>query len=282
MNTPLIRLVASCLVASGAVFTNPCLPAEKNRDVISFNVSALPELRRHLDLFAYPPYLAVALENCGLKISKSNPLEIVDRTSVKIGNASVHFLSRKGLSFFYEVILNVSTGVGDVDVRLPTEIDAKEIDSGMIAIRASPPMMNVITKGLMDRIAQKMGTASNSQSRLQSQKLLVAYLDDLASRGTPPGRLDATLEGIMMDAYNRIASAPRSYIPDKDVGEAEPLSDQLMLLATLFIWFVMVPLGIAIARYRRRKSRVQLPRESSLVSYHSRVDDFGEESVIVR
>jgi hypothetical protein len=93
---------------------------------------------------------------------------------------------------------------------------------------------------------------------------LVAYLDDLATRGTPPGGLDATMEAIMLDAYNRISSTPSGYVPDKDVGEAEPLSDQLMLLATLFIWVVMVPLGIAITRRRRRKSRVQLLRETSL------------------
>jgi len=264
MKAPLVHQIVLLLVASVGVFAIPCLAAEKNREVISFDVSALPELRRHLDLFAYPPYLAVALENCGLTISKSKPLDIVDRTTVKIGNASVHFLSRKGLIFSYEVVLKVSTGVADVNVHLPTEIDAMEIDSGKVVIRIRPPMMNLITKGLMDRIAQKMGASANSQSRMQSQKLLVAYLDALATRGAPSGGLDATMEAIMIDAYKRISFAPSGYMPDKDVGEAEPLSDQLMLLATLFIWVVMVPLGIAITRYRRRKSRVQLSRDTSL------------------
>ena len=262
MNAPIIYLIALFLVAGEGVFANPSAAAEKKSEVVSFNVSALPELRRHLDLFAYPPYLALALENCGVKISKSQPLGIVDRNSVKIGNASVRFLSRKGSVFSYDVVLKVPTGVTQVDVRLPTEIDATEIDSGTLVIRIRPPMMNLITKGLMDRVAQKISASANSQSRMQSQKVLVAYLDALASKGTPPGKLDATMEAIMIDAYNRISTTPSGYMPDKDVGEAEPLSDQMMLLATLFIWVVIVPLGIAIARLRRRKSRVQLPESS--------------------
>ena len=262
INAPLIYLIALFLVAGGGVFANPCAAAEKKSEVVSFNVSALPELRRHLDLFAYPPYLALALENCGVKISKSQPLGIVDRNSVKIGNASVRFLSRKGSVFSYDVVLQVPTGVTQVDVRLPTEIDATGIDSGTLVIRVRPPMMNLITKALMDRVGQKISASANSQSRMQSQKVLVAYLDVLAGKGTPPGKLDATMEAIMIDAYNRISTTPSGYMPDKDVGEAEPLSDQMMLLATLFIWVVIVPLGIAIARLRRRKSRVQLPESS--------------------
>lgn len=114
----------------------------------------------------------------------------------------------------------------------------------------------------MDRIALKMGTSANSRSHLQSQRLLVAYLDDLTSKATPPGRLDAMMEAIMIDGYNRMTSAPAGEMPGKDVGEAEPLSDQLMLLATLFIWLVLVPVGFAIARRRRRRARAHLLQET--------------------
>ena len=62
------------------------------------------------------------------------------------------------------------------------------------------------------------------------------------------------LEAIALEAYNR-SGEPATGATGRDRGEAEPLSDQVMLLATLAIWLIGFPVFLYFVRARRRRQR---------------------------
>jgi hypothetical protein len=79
---------------------------------------------------------------------------------------------------------------------------------------------------------------------------MLAYFDRLAKEQRDRKRgFDGMLEAIALEAYNR-SGGPAA--PGRDRGEAEPFSDQLMLLATLAIWLIGFPVFLYIVRTRRK------------------------------
>jgi hypothetical protein len=69
---------------------------------LEFVIPILPEGERYLDLLAYPPYLAVALDNNGITPSHLSRAVIVDGHTSKLGNVFLRFSEKRGPLFIYQ------------------------------------------------------------------------------------------------------------------------------------------------------------------------------------
>lgn len=225
------RHIADVLVLL-AVLLVPPQWADAAQDSVAFKFPVLPELERHVEILAVPAYLALALENNGLYPSYTHRLQVLDRESFELGIASVRYLGRKGSAFRYEGKLKLAAGGAQSVVSVPVEVDVATIASGTLTIRVLSPLSTLLPKDLQERIEFKIRSFADAAA----QRRMLRYLDETRKR--VQGSSEQMFEAILFEAYNRgglVTSGGR------DVGDAEPLSDQWALIATLFIWLVAVP-----------------------------------------
>lgn len=232
--SPFYITIIVFLIAATPMWSVAATVQDKLGEAILFEVSVLPDARRHVDFLEYPAYLAVALENNGFSPSMSSRIVILDDGALQIKNAVVRYSGRKGDIYRYEASVSWSTGVGETSFKVPVEVDITAMQGGKIRILIYPPLAKYFPQELTDRISVKIGSLAN----LGVQKKVLDYFDRLASERGVAG----TLQLILIDAYNRSVSGGAA--GGREPGDAEPLSDQLLLLITLVIWLVIVPLTI--------------------------------------
>lgn len=221
-------------------------------DAIQMELPALAGFGRYLDLFAHPAYLALALENNGMAPSFSQRLIVLNSRALKMQNAFMRFTDRKGSLYIYEAGYTIDLGAGTTELTFPVTVDVGQLAQGRVVVRAIPPLAKLFPKELVERARIKAETFSDRTA----QQTLLSYLDGLARKASSAAGNDSLFEAILIDAYNRggseTTSAARS---GRDVGDAEPLSDQWFLIATLAIWVVIVPAWLIVGRIRRARSR---------------------------
>ena len=232
----------SCLLILGLLaFCSSGWTQDRQKQAIQIDLPVLPQAQRYVELLAYPSYLAVALENNGLNLSYSSRLTLVDPQQLKLRNAVLKFTGRKGPVFAYSAGVSLDFGVTDSELNFPVEIDTSMVGAGTVVVRLYPPLAKFIPQDLLDRIRIK----AQLMSDVAAQQKLVAYMDSISKDVSPSAGSSLVVERIMIDAYNR---GSRTALPaGRDAGDAEPLSDQLLLFITLIIWLVLVP-GILLAR----------------------------------
>jgi len=225
--------------------------AQQTSGVIRFEVPVLPEAARHLELLTVPSYLALALENNGMNPSLSSRLVIRNRESFQVKAGILRYTGRKGSVFNYEAGIHLSFGVGESSFTARVEVDTSALDKGTVAVRVFPPLARLIPQDFIERVEFKMRVLAN----LQAQRDMLTYFDRIAKEQRDRKRgFDGMLEAIAIEAYNR-SGGPALAATGRDRGEAESLSDQAMLLATLAIWLIGFPVFLYIVRTRRKGQR---------------------------
>jgi len=227
-------LLLACLLAA------PARAAEELR----FEIAVLPELKRHEALFAVPGYAAIALESNGLSPSLSSKLAVGDGgKSVGIRYGSARFVERKGALYLYQVAITPLAGAGGPSVTFPATLDASGLDAGKLVVTLRPPLASLVPADIIERIQIKLRAVAGPGA----QRGMVDYLDKLARQGARDGL--SLNEAILLDAYEHSAGAAGTM--HADVGDALPVSEQWMLIATLLIWLVAVPAAWLLRRRRR-------------------------------
>ncbi len=219
-------------------------------DAVSIEIDVLPTARRYVELAAHPPYLAVALKNNGFSPSDSGLLIIKDKRTLRFKNAELAFVRRDQDVFHYRATVEWSIGPAQSKFEIPIHADVSRIGDGKVTVRAYPPLARFFPDELKNKLRLKV----QSLAAPAVQKRMLEYLDALP--GSNPGNLEIPRmsERIMFDAYNLAAVAP-GLAGGREPGDAEPLADQMMLLATLVIWLIAVPGFLAVRAWRRRKRR---------------------------
>lgn len=244
-----VRLFIAVLVWLAAL---PVYAEQEARGGLVFEVAVLQGAERHLDILAYPAYLVVALENNGIKPSNMSRVILQDERNVKFRNASLGFVERKGATFAYKAGVEWDMGVTQMKFDLPVEIDTSGVSSGRLWVRVYPPLAKLFPKALTERIQLKIRALTNEDV----QKKMLGYFDGIASKDVKKRGVEGIIPQIMMQAYNTsVADAPGA--APREPGDAESLSDQAYLLATLAIWLLVVPSAVASyygwRRFKRRK-----------------------------
>jgi len=222
-----------------------CLPgpaAGETRDAMSLEIPVLPEAQRHVVLLEYPPYLALALDNIGVKLIGSGKISILDANSLRYRGMVLRYVHRNGSVYSYEASLNWGIGT------LAIEADISGLDKGKIGVRVFLPAAKLLPQDVTDRIQLKI----RSLADLAVQRKILGYFDDLKKKSGPSSGMDTIFNLILVQAYNNQASI--GSFASREPGDAEPLSDQLLLLITLAIWLVIVPI-VAAGQYLWRKYR---------------------------
>lgn len=218
---------------------------------IQFKVPVIADVKRYEGILATPAYAALALENNGLGVSLSSKMSIQGRDAFKIKTGTISFLGRKGSLFQYKASARLFNGVNPSEIAVPFEIDLSNMDEGFLLVRAYPPLPKLIPKELIDRIEFKI----RSLADVYTQRQLVTYLDELAKdANVKRNGFEGLLEQIAFDAYNKTTGVAVGTRVD-DVGRAEVISDQWMLILAACLWIIGIPLFLWIVRQRRKMVR---------------------------
>ncbi|MFY9314133.1 MAG: hypothetical protein WAO95_01080 [Burkholderiales bacterium] len=239
-----VLLVAGCAAALAAS------PAAKPAAApgVRLELAVNPRLAPFAELLETPAYAAMALENSGYALTMSaKPKILKEGRAVRVKYATLSFQRREGLRFDYQAEIDASIGIATTRIAIPVTVDATDLARGKLAVALHPPMAGILPEELVERIqlrAQHMASPSLQES-------VAAYLERLAGGSGFSGKVSALFVPLLSDSYNmEIKAAPPS---GREPGDAEPVSDQLALIATLLIWLVAVPLAVALrARWAKR------------------------------
>src|SRR5450759_2207347 len=212
-------------------------------NVVSFEIAVIPNVNRYLELLAYPAYVAVALENNGLNPINSSRVIIRDGQTLQFRNVVVRYLERKDAVYRYEALIEWELGVTQASFKMPIEIDVAAISKDSISVRVYPPLAKLFPEELVDLIRIMVQSIATPEA----QKKMLDYLDELAKKQRAESGVYGLIEQIMIHAYNQTAGSPSASV-GREPGDAEPLSDQVLLLITLMIW-VVAPLTLLGWRY---------------------------------
>lgn len=233
-------IYARLLVA--AVILLLCSPAyavaKESKDALQFDIMVAQGAERYLELLEYPAYLAVALENNGIKPSGHlGRALLIDESSIQFKNAKLRYIGKSG--FVYKYKFNLEWGA---IFELPMEVDTSLMLKGHMLVRVYIPMARLFPDVLVERIRTKIQILSGPDV----QKKMLTYLDDLANKNTNAHKLEGIFSQIMMQSYNSpVGIGDSAECAIREPGDAESLSDQAYLLVTLAIWLIVVPLAAA-------------------------------------
>jgi hypothetical protein len=231
--------------------------AQETRDQadgnLDFVISVIPEAMRYVDLLEFPPYLAAALDNNGIRTSNSGRVIIRDRNTLEFKNSVVRFLKRNGERFFYEAAIEWDLAGTQASIKIPVEVDVKDIQKGSLAIHMRPPLAKYLPDALTDKIKLKIASLADEST----QARMLDYVAKVAQRtgATQQLRTDRILEQILFDSHN-LPMVSAGQCTGREPGDAEPLSDQWMLIAALGIWVVGPLFWITYRRVRQRRRAV--------------------------
>jgi hypothetical protein len=215
-------------------------------DELRFEIPTLPGFQRHAGLLEHPGYIGVLLENNDLPPTLSSKIVIGERgREAQAKSGIIRFTGKSGTTYNYEG--GVSLGIGKAAITVPATVDISQLAAGRIVVAAKLPLANLLSDDKRTRIEMKVRALANTAV----QQRILDYLDAAAKRtGAEPSAL---FEAILLDSYNRSGGAAAA--ARADIGDAVPISEQWMLLVTLAIWFILVPAGLLVYKWRRRRSR---------------------------
>ena len=219
------------------------IPAGAAEDPLTLTVPVSPELSRYGFLLEEPSYAALALQNAGLNVSLSKPLVVLDRRTLEVGPGRIGFVGKKGSTYQYMATLTLPLGK---QLGFPVEVEWADTKQGRLLIRLQPPLAGLIPRELLDKVESKLQTLGNATA----QKALFSYLAKVDSQGAGEARLAEMRERIAFDAYAQAGLGSA-----KDAGGGEPVSDQVVLLASVLIWAICWPSLLYVVR-RHRSQRL--------------------------
>jgi len=242
------RMPFLVLAFAGALAVASCRAAFAEEE-LKLEIPVLTDFERYLFLAERPGYLAIALENNNLSPSLSSSTIVKDRgKSVEVRNGIVKFIQRNGSIYEYEFIAVLNLGVTESRLVFPVVVDASTFSTGKVTAKMKSPLAALIPAEVKNRIQIKMRLVAN----LPAQRKVLDYLDGIAKARPTTADRDGFLEAILLDGYDRIAATRAQ---TREGAEPVPPSSQWLLIATIVIWFVLVPIILFVQRRRQMRQQ---------------------------
>ena len=202
---------------------------------------------KYTDLFAAPSYMLVALDNIQASPLTGGRITIQDAANFRYRIIEARFAGRKDAVYRYEGKIEWNLAVTTAALSGVMELDTARLAEGAVSLKVSFPLAGLLPDELVERIRVKLALAGEPKR----QDALLAYLTALQKRvDAAPAPKPTLFELILVDAHNQSMALGSNV---REAGDAEPLSDQIALIATLIIWFVAVPALFVLRRRRRGK-----------------------------
>ena len=222
--------------------------ADKLVTNLNFQIKLVENAPRFVDLLQYPSYLAVALENSGIRATNAGRIVLVDRENLQFRNVSIRFIEKRDGLIKYTSHIQWDLAMTQLTLDIPFEVDLSKINEKIVEVRFYPKGSAL----LPDSLIQKMQMKIQAIASQEAQNAIINYLQKIASKNKRG--MDGMLESILIDSYN----LPIVSYGDgsKEFGDAEPLKDQYYLLATILLWFLLLPTTFGLLWWKRlRKLR---------------------------
>jgi hypothetical protein len=247
----LTRLIAFFLFV--LCWAQPLYASSSKEGALQFEIPIVQGAQKYLELLEYPAYLVAALENNGIKASSMGRPTLIDEHTIQLKNAMLRFAAKKGAVYAYKTSIEWDIPLKHLKFEVPVEIDTSSISKGNIQVSVFLPLASFFPDALVERIRMKIQMLSGTEV----QKRMLGYFDGLSKKTDPASGLQGLFFKIMLQSYSAPVDAGGVCTP-REPGDAESLSDQAYLLATLAIWFVIGPASIAaFIIWRNRKNRTQ-------------------------
>ncbi len=228
-----------------AVLCQAVAPASaQNPPRIAAEIPVRPAFAKYTDLFAAPSYMLVALDNIQASPLTGGRITIQDAASFRYRMIEGRFAGRAGAVLSYEGKIEWNLAVTTAALSGIMKLDTARLPEGTVALEVTFPLAGLLPEELVERIRAKLALIGEPKR----QEQLLAYLAVLQKRidGAPVPK-PTLFELILVDAHNQSMALGSNV---REAGDAEPLSDQIALIATLIIWLVAVP-ALFVLRRRR-------------------------------
>jgi len=250
----LFLFVAFALVLGLVLSAKPAQAQDANR--LEFEVAVLPELLQFELLLSKPSFLVIAMQSAGVPASSASRVITHTAQRFEFRNVQLRFVEKKDSIYRYAVAASLPGVLANAPrLEIPLTVDLSQAKGGKVLVSLSGPIQKVISSELADKIRFKAQYAANQQVQAQ----LLSYLQGLAKAKGANLQPDLFLESIALDANN--LSTRGSATACREPGDAEPLAEQVNLILTLLIWFVLLPLFLVgyrlIATRRKRQELVR-------------------------
>ena len=243
---PFVLMMCSmlCCVSPGSSFARE----QRNDNAIIIDIPVIPEISRHVEWLAYPSYLAVILENTGLRLNMSNPMVIRNGTSFKIKDISIEYTGKRGRSYIYRAGIFLSIGSIGKSFTTTVDLDTSALQTGHMQVRVALPFSEYSPQRFIrESVSLKITRFTNPAI----QKQLCDYLDGLDEQLVSPGGMQEKIELLMIDFYNRHAVVGNNSTSIVPIAVA-PVSLRVVVLSMLAIGCIMLLLKL-VTWCRRRK-----------------------------
>jgi hypothetical protein len=187
--------------------------------------------------FESPGYLVIAMQNSGIYLSNTKPINIINSKSIGYGGSNLNYIKNSGYIYYYIATYNLGGNI----INIPISINLKNLNMGAGELIIDMPTDKLIPDFLNDKIESKIKSLTDNKS----QKDLLDYLETIKNYNN-----DITL-GILIDGYNFSNQQISKF---KNEGRSEPLSDQLLFIFTLGVWLFCAPLFLYLVRRGRLKN----------------------------
>lgn len=236
-----VKVLSLALLAP--IFLGAAWPANaQNAARIEAAIPVRPAFAEYTDLLAAPSYMLVALDNARASPLSGGRVVIQDVASFRYRIIEGRFTGRQGSVYRYEGKLEWNLAVTTAALTAAVEIDTTRLVDGTVSLRASFPLASLLPAELSERIQTKLALIGD----LKRQDQLLAYLAGVRKRMDAAAAAKPTMgELILIDAHNQSMALGSSV---REPGDAELLSDQVLLIITLLIWLVAVPAAIVMRR----------------------------------
>lgn len=232
----LVMVVLLCMVA----VPNAIWASDKEDGILRFNIPVITGAERFVDTLEYPAYIAIALQNNGIRPGMPYEVKIKDHQTFEIKGIEFKFIKKDENLFFYQA--KISGFPGNAVPIVDLIIDTSMIHNGVITLSASSSIVKILPLRLRDMIKAKVQQISDEHN----QKKIVEYFNKLSSTGYGHNKIQVILEGIMIDAYNmHINLDGQLYKADTELSELNYYS--------VFIYVLVVFLIIIIIYMRANK-----------------------------
>ena len=219
--------------------------ANESNSNLKFQIKVVENTSKFVDLLQYPSYLAVAFENSGIRATNAGRVILVDRENLQFRNVSVKFLEKKGGLIKYMSHIQWDLSMTKVTIDIPFEIDLRRLDEKIVEVSFYPKGSAL----LPDALVQKMQMKILAVASLEAQQAIINYLQKISNKNKRG--IEGMLETILIDSYNLpvISSGDGC----KEFGDAEQLKDQYNLLATILIWFLLLPTTVGFLWWKKHR-----------------------------
>lgn len=199
MNIILKQIICSITALSCLLVVSNATWASDNEDgVLRYRIPAINGAERFIEVLEYPTYLALALQNKGVRIAGNYEIEIKDQQTFDIKGIEVKFVKRDGSLFFYQVKLDLSILAGKAPPSLTMEVDISELRNKVLAISVSSSFIKYLPENVREIIKAKIQKIASEHN----QKKVLEYLNKLSSASRQNNGIQNVFGGIVIDAYN--------------------------------------------------------------------------------